>query len=255
MANDSWNNGELKTSGNYFNDSNLLDMETQSKCLLFDDHCIRKNFIRKVYLILMSQLLMTFAIVAIFLFNETLRAFVVQNPVIFWPGFIVLLVTMLIMTCCDELRRQTPVNYIFLAIFTLAQSFLLAIVTCQFAAVEILLAVGTTAAICLALSLYAFQTKYDFTMMGGVLLMSLVVFLIFGLFTIFFPIRPLLLLHSSLGAVLFSIYMIYDTQLMMGGRHKYSLSPEEYVFAALNLYLDVINIFLYILSLLTSGRS
>lgn len=39
-------------------------------------------------------------------------------------------------------------------------------------------------------------------------------------------------------------------QLLMGG-HKYSLSPDEYVFAALNLYLDIINIFLYILDLLS----
>jgi len=37
---------------------------------------------------------------------------------------------------------------------------------------------------------------------------------------------------------------------MMGGKHKYSISPEEYVFAALNLYLDIIQIFLYILQIL-----
>ena len=50
-----------------------------------------------------------------------------------------------------------------------------------------------------------------------------------------------------MGAVIFSLYIVYDTQLMMGGSHKYSLSPEEYVFAALNIYLDVINLFMYIL--------
>lgn len=46
------------------------------------------------------------------------------------------------------------------------------------------------------------------------------------------------------GALLFSFYLIYDTQLMMGGNHKYSISPEEYVFASLNIYLDIIMIFL-----------
>ncbi|KNC24802.1 hypothetical protein FF38_00991 [Lucilia cuprina] len=255
MPNDNWNNGFGQAHSEYINAANLNDMETQCKRLLFDDHCIRKNFIRKVYLILMSQLLMTLAFITIFLFNETLRAFVVQNPVIVWPAICVLLVTMLIMSCCDEVRRQTPLNYIFLAIFTLAQSLLLAIVTCQFDAIEILLAVGVTAAICLTLSLYAWQTKYDFTTMGGLLLISLVVFIIFGLFTLFWPLRPLLMVYSSLGALLFGIYMIYDTQLMMGGHHKYSLSPEEYVFAALNLYLDIINIFMHILYVITSGRS
>lgn len=56
-------------------------------------------------------------------------------------------------------------------------------------------------------------------------------------------------LFNFVGALLFSVYLIYDTQLMMGGDHKFSISPEEYVFAALNIYLDIIMIFLYILRL------
>ena len=35
--------------------------------------------------------------------------------------------------------------------------------------------------------------------------------------------------------------------MMIGGNHKYSISPEEYIFAALAIYLDIINIFMYIL--------
>lgn len=42
--------------------------------------------------------------------------------------------------------------------------------------------------------------------------------------------------------------------MMMGGKHKYSISPEEYIFAALNLYLDIINIFIYILSIIGASR-
>ena len=52
---------------------------------------------------------------------------------------------------------------------------------------------------------------------------------------------------GAAGALVFSLYLIYDTQLMLGGKHKYALSPEEYIFAALNIYLDVINLFRYIL--------
>lgn len=42
---------------------------------------------------------------------------------------------------------------------------------------------------------------------------------------------------------------------MMGGKHKYSISPEEYIFAALNLYLDIVNIFLYILTIIGAMKS
>ena len=55
------------------------------------------------------------------------------------------------------------------------------------------------------------------------------------------------MIYASLGALVFSFYLIFDTQLMMGGKHKYSISPEEYIVAALNLYLDIINLLLYIL--------
>lgn len=45
-------------------------------------------------------------------------------------------------------------------------------------------------------------------------------------------------------------HLIDDTQLIMGGNHKFSLSPEEYILGAITLFLDIINIFLYILRIL-----
>ena len=59
---------------------------------------------------------------------------------------------------------------------------------------------------------------------------------------------------GAAGALVFSLYLVYDTQLMLGGKHKYALSPEEYIFAALNIYLDVINLFMYILMIVGFSR-
>lgn len=50
---------------------------------------------------------------------------------------------------------------------------------------------------------------------------------------------------SLVGAILFSLFLIFDTQMMMT-----TLSPEEYILATINLYLDIINLFLYILRIL-----
>lgn len=38
---------------------------------------------------------------------------------------------------------------------------------------------------------------------------------------------------------------------MVGGRHKFAITPEEYIFAALTLYVDVIMLFLYILEIVS----
>ena len=72
----------------------------------------------------------------------------------------------------------------------------------------------------------------------------------FGIMAICMQDRVVNLVYASLGALIFSIYLVFDTQLMLGGKHKYAISPEEYVFAALNLYLDIVNIFMYILAII-----
>ena len=49
---------------------------------------------------------------------------------------------------------------------------------------------------------------------------------------IFIPYNRILeIVYAGIGAIIFSVYLIIDTQMMMGGHHKFSISPEEYVFA------------------------
>ena len=63
---------------------------------------------------------------------------------------------------------------------------------------------------------------------------------------------PLLnILYSTGGAVIFSFYIIYDTQLIVGGKNRMiQYTENDYVIAAIGLYIDIINLFLYILELL-----
>lgn len=145
-------------------------------------------------------------------------------------------------------------NFIFLFIFTLAESFVLACSASTYKADAVAMAVGITAAVCLGLTLFAFQTKWDFTMMGGILFVAVLILFLFGIVAIFVHNKIVQLVYACIGALVFSVYLVYDTQLMMGGNHKYSISPEEYIFAAINLYVDIINIFMYILAIIGHSR-
>jgi hypothetical protein len=116
----------------------------------------------------------------------------------------------------------------------------------------ILIAVGLTAAVTIGLTIFAFQTKIDFTTCGGMLCAMLVILLIGGIVCAFFPGKWTTVAYGSAGALVFSLYIVYDTQLMMGGSHKYALDPEEYIFAALNIYLDVINLFMYLVMIIAA---
>lgn len=51
------------------------------------------------------------------------------------------------------------------------------------------------------------------------------------------------------GALIFSLYLVYDTQQIM--RKK---SPEEYIDAAIQIYLDITRLFIEILRILEAAR-
>jgi len=221
----------------------------------FSDKAVRLGFIRKVYSILCVQLTVTMAIIGVFTV-ESVKLYARQHQEMWWIALVIMIVSLISLACCPGVRRKTPHNFVFLGLFTVAEGFLLGAVTSTYDANEVLMAVGVCAAITLALTIFAFQTKVDFTAMGGVLIAVLLVFVLFGLIALFLPqSRTLRLVYASIGAIIFSLYIIYDTQLMVGGSHKYSLSPEEYVFAALNLYLDIINLFMYILQIIGNSRN
>ncbi|OQV18840.1 putative Protein lifeguard 1 [Hypsibius exemplaris] len=222
----------------------------------FSEKSIRLGFIRKVYAILSVQLVITLGFITLFLYQENVKAFSMspagQSMMI--ASMVITLVAIIVLACCENMRRKAPYNFIILGIFTLCESWMLGCIASHYQKWEVLAAVGIVAAITLALTLFALQTKWDFTAMGGALLVVLVVLLVFGIMAIFMQNKVVSLVYSSLGALVFGLYLVFDTQLMLGGKHKYSISPEEYIFAALNLYLDIINMFIYILAIFGNSR-
>ena len=76
-----------------------------------------------------------------------------------------------------------------------------------------------------------------------------IAFLMFGVLSFMGPAWRLF--YCFIGVILFGFYLLFDTQLIVGkGQHK--LSPEDFILGAIMLYLDIINIFLYILRILSS---
>lgn len=86
---------------------------------------------------------------------------------------------------------------------------------------QVLLAVGLTAAIVLGLTLFAFQTKYDFTVCGGFLCIVLMIFTLGSIIgALFFRSEFGHFILACFGAGLFSMYIVYDTQIMIGGNYQ-----------------------------------
>lgn len=74
--------------------------------------------------------------------------------------------------------------------------------------------------------------------------------MVMGIVAIFFKDRTLQIVYSSLVILAVCMAIVIDTQLMLIGKHSASFGPNDYVFAALALYIDIITLFIHILRLI-----
>jgi modulator of FtsH protease len=102
-----------------------------------------------------------------------------------------------------------------------------------------------TAAVVAGCSIFAMNTKRDFSGIGGFLFGSVIALIVIGLTNIFFQL-PLLSITLSIAAVIiFSAFMVFDVQRVVNG------GETNYVLAATSIYLNIYNIFSSILQLLS----
>ncbi|NXJ54271.1 LFG4 protein, partial [Spizaetus tyrannus] len=204
---------------------------------------IRMAFLRKVYSILSIQVLLTTVTSAIFLYSTGVQAFIHERPALL---LISAFGSLAIIVALTLYRHQHPVNlYLLFGFCSLNDSLLFLFVVSFYDVSIVLQAFILTTAVFLGLTAYTLQSKRDFSKFGAGLFACLWILIFSGFLRLFFYSETMELVFAAAGALLFCGFIIYDTHLLM---HK--LSPEEYILAAINLYLDIINLFLHLLRLL-----
>ena len=82
-------------------------------------------------------------------------------------------------------------------------------------------------------------------------MVCVIALLIGSIIAIFIKSKILNLILAVLGTIIFGIYLVFDTQLVIG-QNKNAYSIDDYIFAAMNLYIDIIQIFLYMLRIVAA---
>jgi len=216
---------------------------------------IRQGFVRKVYSLLTVQLLITVVVGGI----------VMKHAVKMPKDTVVslLLVSMAcsmgmmcVFMCCPKVMRSFPLNYFLLFGFTLAEGVMVGFISAAHTKESVLIAAVLTTLIVAALTLFACQTSYDFTTWGPYLFSFFILMLGFGMIMSMVSMTTvhnspafhgLRLAMSAAGALLFSFYLIYDTQKIIGGKHEQQFSIDDYASAAICLYIDIIQLFIHLL--------
>lgn len=210
---------------------------------------LRWSFIRKVYSIISIQLLATIAVAATVVTVHPISVFFTTTGVGF-ALYILLIITPLIVMCpLYYYHQKHPVNYILLGIFTVSLAFAVGL-TCAFTSGKVILeAVILTSVVVISLTLYTFwaaKRGHDFNFLGPFLFGAIIVLMVFSFIQILFPLGKIsVMIYGCVASIIFCGYIVYDTDNLIK-RHSY----DEYILAAVSLYLDVINLFLSLLNLL-----
>ncbi|XP_037410485.1 protein LIFEGUARD 2-like [Triticum dicoccoides] len=214
--------------------------------------------IRKIYVILSLQLLLTAVITAVVVKVPAIPHFFVSS----YAGlglYIFIPILPIIVLCPLYFYSQThPVNLLLLGVFTVAISFAVGM-TCAFTSGKVILeaAILTTVVVfsLIAYTFWAARRGKDFSFLGPFLFASLIMLLVFGFIqphlSILFPPGKLShMIYGALASLVFSGYIVYDTDNIIK-RYTY----DEYIWAAVSLYLDIINLFMALLNLFSAGDS
>ncbi|MCD6109716.1 Bax inhibitor-1/YccA family protein [bacterium] len=175
----------------------------------------------------------------------------VNTPSLIWIVFIAELA--LIFTS-PMWSKNRPFNYVLFALFALLTGIsitpLLLMATMTAGSGVVVKALLATVFMFMATGIIGWTTKRSLEGMRGFLFITLIGMVIIGVIGMFVPWGSgFEMIYSGIGVILFSAYTMYDFQ-------KIKKYPEDrYIDAALGLYLDIFNLFIFILRLILSQRS
>lgn len=188
------------------------------------------------------------AVGAAFAMSLGIPAMMMASPLIASLVFLAVMFGMLFMISANS---DSVLGVVFMLLFTfLAGMWLSGILSVALAMTNgwqmIMTAALGTAGVVTGCSIYAMNTKRDFSSMGGFLFGSVIALIVVSLANIFFQMPLLSILISIAAIVIFSLFMVFDVQRVVRG------GETNYVMAATSIYLNIYNIFSSLLNLLMS---
>ena len=231
---------EIKNS-NDFSQQNEEDSYIQSQ--------MRIGFIKKVFGILFAQLSFTFLFVLLFQLNIIKSFFMKHEKFAVASIFFSLFAFMIIyftLICNRKLGRTVPYNYIILFAITFFETIICSSIAMAYSLDVVLISLILTIVSAGAIIIYAFRTKKNFTSFGLILAVFMSQLIMVGFLRIFIRSEFIRVFYCLFGTLVVGMYMVYDVQLI-AGKVGLAYEVDDYILAALELYIDIIRLFLEIL--------
>ncbi len=206
----------------------------------------RATLVRRTYGLVFVSIFFTIAGAALGLSQPGLLEFSARHP------FIMLLITFAPLLMATRVRTQFPANVGFVLLFTLVEGVAIAPFLAYFSRNNPDL-IWQSGALTLStfgvLTAYTWVSRRDFSALGSFFTVGLWVLIATSLLNMFFQSSLASLWIAGATVLVFSGLLIFDTW-----RLKNVYGPDDYVMAAVQIYLDLLNMFLAIVQLLGGGR-
>ena len=206
----------------------------------------RATLVRRTYTLVFASVLVTIGAVAFAMTQPRMMEAVIAHP------FLTAICAFVPLLLAQASRNTFPQNIGFVFLFTFAEGVYLApfIAFAEQHSPGIVSQAGLLTFTAFGtLTLYSFLSRRDFSAWGGFLMTGVVVLFVSMILMRFMGGAAGYTWIASIGVLLFSGLLVFDTWRM---RNVYG--PDDYVLAAVSIYLDLLNMFLFILSLLSGNR-
>ncbi len=218
-----------------------------------------RSIIKNVYLWMTAGLLLTGVVAYGLSSNPSLMRGIITNPVLFFGVMLAELGLVFYLSARIMQMSVQGATFAF-ALYSALNGVTMSVIFLAYTGATISLAFFTTAATFGAMSLYAMTTKRDLSGFGHYLMMGVIGIIIVSVINIFLKSPAVYYLISYIGVAVFMGLTAFDTQriLQMSNQMSGSVGEADYVrisiMGALKLYLDFINIFLFLLRIFGRRR-
>lgn len=216
----------------------------------------RQSVMTQVYAWMTAGLLTTGAVAMFVSGVPALVMAIFGNPILFW-GLIIAQLAMVWILGANVMRLAPAVATAMFLGYALLNGVTLSIIFLAYTSASIASAFFVTAGTFAAMSAIGYTTKRDLSGLGGILTMALIGLIIASIVNIFWANSTLYWIITYAGVLIFVGLTAYDTQKIKRLIEEVRDEQGERrvaIYGALTLYLDFINLFLYLLRILGNRR-
>ena len=212
---------------------------------------VRSAFLTQAFFWMFAGLLATAAVAAIVQFNAALLAFTADYFIVLFLAQLALV--MVISAGISKLNATTALGLFF--VYAASLGLTVGLIVSLYTGESVVAAFLSSSAMFGGAALYGYTTKRSLAGLGAFASKGVFGLIVAMIVNVFLGSSPLGFLIAAIGVVIFTVLTAWDVQRISAGNLVQALGSVEKaaVIGALNLYLDFINLFLFLLRL-TGGR-